>query len=397
MPSDLLTKYSKFIIALSFFAAIIETVFTGFMLFKITHPVQYSFSLKNEIINRKTSLDYNDSTKAATLAANLQTGEILGIQSEQKTSFGGTTKRGGVYLGFAFETRSQNRIIEVEQQIGRKFEILMSFTQWGNFANSSLDNNYFAFFNKTGKTPIISWEPWDPAKGVNQPDFRLANIASGKFDSYITTNAQAIKAYGKPVFLRFAHEMNGDWYPWGGTVNGNNVADYIAAYRHVHDLFASNGVNNVTWIWCPVTWSVPHLNGNGLIDYYPGSTYVDWIGLDGYNFGNTKTGQSWQSFSEIFSPGYRDVLSLNKPIMIAETASTEFGGSKSSWIEESFAVAIPNKFPKIKALIWFDINKETNWDINSSPSSISQFKNQVNQEIYKPSLHFSGSKILPPQ
>ncbi|HSX58517.1 MAG TPA: glycosyl hydrolase [Candidatus Saccharimonadales bacterium] len=346
---------------------------------------------EKQILDEKSKLNYVSTVSSV----KKQTEAVVAEKNTGKVA-GASVAGGKVYLGFAFESRSVARVNQVQGQIGRAFPLYMTYLQWGNPQNSTINSAFFSVFNSTGTIPIISWEPWSPFNGVNQPDYKLSNIANGNFDSYVKNSALAIKAYNKPVFLRFAHEMNGNWYPWGGTVNGNSASDYITAYRHVHDIFAQNGVGNVTWIWCPDTWSFPQFNGNNISDYYPGSGYVDWVGLDGYNFGNSKAGQKWKSFTELFSPGYKQVSGYNKPIMIAETASSESGGNKASWIASTFDREIPQNFPRIKAVIWFDINKETDWDLASSPTSMSQFKNSVANDIYKPTPVISNAKIISP-
>jgi len=102
-----------------------------------------------------------------------------------------------------------------------------------------------------GATPLLTWEPWNSAAGVNQPTYRLSAIANGTHDALVRRWATQIKAWGKPLMLRFAHEMNGNWYPWSEGVNGNAAGQYVPAYRRVVTLFRSVGVTNVTWVWSP--------------------------------------------------------------------------------------------------------------------------------------------------
>jgi beta-mannanase len=117
------------------------------------------------------------------------------------------------------------------------------------------------------RDPEITWEPWDPARGTNQPTYQLAKTASGKLDSYIGRWATEIKAYGRPVILRFAHEMNGTWYPWDEGVNGNKAGTYVKAWRHVTDVFDAKGATNVTWLWSP---NVPWTGSTPLAGLHPG-------------------------------------------------------------------------------------------------------------------------------
>ncbi len=366
-------------------------MFSGFVINSIVNPRSKSLAFKDKVAIKKTEVSYNVSTKSATLAA-LPAGEILGVE-ESKTTKNQIRQNSGVYLGFAVVPLSSTTINSLESSLGRKFDLLMGYVQWGNPSNSNFD---FTAYTQNNKTPLISWEPWNPNLGISQPDYKLSNITSGKFDNYIRAQAQLVKKYNKPIFLRFAHEMNGNWYPWGGVVNGNSTADYIAAWTHIHQIFTSEAAANVTWVWSPDTKSYPDIKGNDLSDYYPGDNFVDWVGLDGYNWGTTKNGKGWETFSQIFSNGYKKVLGYNKPIMIAETASTEEGGDKGKWIEDAFSQQIPNNFPKIKALVWFNVNKETNWEVGSSPNSISHLKKAIESSIYSPLIQISGSKIVSP-
>ena len=76
-------------------------------------------------------------------------------------------------------------------------------------------------------------------------------MIAGRYDEYIREFAEEARAWGHPFFLRFNWEMNGDWFPWSEGVNGNPSGEYVAAWRHVHDIFAAVGATNVTWVWCP--------------------------------------------------------------------------------------------------------------------------------------------------
>jgi beta-mannanase len=223
---------------------------------------------------------------------------------------------------------------------------------------------------------MITWEPWDYTRGIDQPEYQLANIANGNFDAYIRSWAQGLASYDGTVLLRFAHEMNHQHYPWAIGVNGNTESDYIAAWRHIHDLFVAEGAVNVQWVWSPLIW----WEGAPLIEpMYPGDAYVDWVALDGYN--NVEWG-GWQSFSQIFGASYQRLTEMtDKPIMIAEVASGEAGGSKAAWITEAFS-QIQAQFPEIRAVVWFNESKETDWRVNSSNASLRAFRNAIAPSTY---------------
>ena len=227
-----------------------------------------------------------------------------------------------------------------------------------------------------GAIPLIDWNSWDTANGGSetQPGFRLADIANGDHDRMIRAWAVGAKAWGKPLFLRFDHEMNGRWFPWSEIRNGNAAGDYAPAWRHVHDIFTSVGVTNVTWVWSP---NVAFPGSLPLAGLYPGDAYVDWVGLDGYNWGTNPVKPSpWVTFSQLIGPTYATLgtIAPTKPVMIAEFASSEFGGSKAAWIADALSPATLDAFPRIGGILWFNWSPEgVDWSIESSPSGESAF------------------------
>ena len=136
----------------------------------------------------------------------------------------------------------------------------------------------------------------------NQPDFQLGDLIAGTYDAYIREFAEEARDWGHPFFLRFNWEMNGDWFPWCEGVHGNAPGEYVAAWRHVHDIFTAVGATNATWVWCPYADTEKRLRAD-LRSLYPGDAYVDWTCLDGYNWGqNPVNPRPWRSFTEIFDP-----------------------------------------------------------------------------------------------
>ncbi len=222
-----------------------------------------------------------------------------------------------------------------------------------------------------GAETLLTWEPWTWGGGTVQPAYSLDRIAAGDFDTYLREWGTAIARWGQPVHLRFAHEMNGDWYPWAEGVNGNGAGDYIAAYRHVHEVLDAIGATNISWVWNP---NVPYWGSTPLDSLYPGDAYVDAVALDGYNWGTSQAWSTWQDPHVLFGDGLAQLRQLapGKPVVIAETASSEIGGSKSRWITDLFAYVSAQ--PDVVALIWFHINKESDWRINSTNESVEAFR-----------------------
>jgi beta-mannanase len=247
-----------------------------------------------------------------------------------------------------------------EQSARHHADIVMWFADWAH------DRNFEAGQARAvaarGSTPEITWEPWNAFKGVDQPRYRLARIAAGDYDAYVRRWAEQIAAYGGPVRLRFAQEMNGRWYPWAERANGNRRGDFVRAWRHVQAIFAAAGVTNVTWVWSPVAGSFDP----GL---YPGSGQVDALGVSGFNGGSILFRGTWRSFATAFGPtlDHLHALDPGKPIELSEIASTETGGSEAAWIRGMFAEI--ERRPYIDALVWFNLRKETDWRIESSPGA----------------------------
>jgi hypothetical protein len=252
-----------------------------------------------------------------------------------------------------------------------------------------------------GAIPLLSWGSGDEDSS-DQSQFSLSGIVSGAYDSYVEGWAEASRAWGHPFFLRFDWEMNlpAVW-PWSPGVNGNTPSEFVLAWQHVHDIFVRAGATNVSWVWCPNV-SYPGSSPDGAL--YPGAGYVDWVSLDGYNWGTNPHGEPnsrWLSFAKLFGPSYRQVTSRiapGKPLLISEMASTEIGGSKAAWITSAYA-EIPRRFPKIKGVVWFDRNNGDgmDWPLSSSLTSLRAFRKAIAQPAYA-SNNFStisGGPIAP--
>jgi beta-mannanase len=273
-------------------------------------------------------------------------------------------------------------------QAGKGIAVQMFYASWSSAAD--FPARQCSAIIEIGSLPHLTWEPWD--YNINGTTYSLQSIINGTHDAYIRRWAQQIRDWGQPLFLRWGHEMNGNWYPWDGTHNGGATttgygdpgkADgperYVDAWRHIHDIFSETGADNVTWIWAPnVMWD-PQSSLNAIRNFYPGDAYVDWLGIEGYNWGSQ---QSWQSFDQIYNVSYDSCLALaDKPIMIPEFASAESGGDKAAWISDAFA-AIRTRYPAIKAITWFDINKETDWRINSSETALAAYRTALSDEYF---------------
>lgn len=267
----------------------------------------------------------------------------------------------GALLGHYYGAGS---IADTDARIGRKPAIHLTYYNWGDdWASSSTTASDFA----DGRIPLVNWEPF----GVDFDD-----IISGGLDATIAARADEAAGIGQKFFLDFAAEMNED-EGWGG----HDPAKYIGAWHHIHDLFIAHGATNVVWAWCP---NVTDSDGAPpAMDYYPGDGYVDWVGVDGYNRGTSDPNFPWQSFHDVFAGIYPQLAATGKPIIIGEMASDEVGGDKPQWIDD-VVPTLKNDFPQIKAVIWFDIDKERHWQINSSPESLAAYQRMAQDPYFNP-------------
>ena len=271
----------------------------------------------------------------------------------------------------------ENALAELEREINAPIAMISAFRAWNRCAIEE-DLDWLAALGASRREILLTWEPWrippDPAAPEAQPDFSLQEILSGRHDDYIRSFAAALGGLARTVLLRPMHEMNGFWYPWCGTVNGNAPGEFQRVWLRLRRLFAEEKAGNALWVWSPYASSIPPGPENRIENYFPGDEHVDLVALDGYNWGTRLPEGAWRDFEEIFRDGYAEVTALSrKPVMVAETASAEEGGSKAAWIRH-MARALPARFPRVETLVWFDTDKERDWRISSSPGSLAAFR-----------------------
>ena len=280
-------------------------------------------------------------------------------------------------------------VSKFEQMTGKP----MSLVHFSSpFADCSPSCSFYKFptssmqaIREHGSIPFFSWASQATPAGIDQPDFQLSDVISGRYDDYIREFAEGARDWGHPFFLRFNWEMNGNWFEWSEGVNGNQAGEYVAAWRHVHDIFTEVGATNATWVWCPNV--DPESKLHDLSSLYPGDAYVDWTGLDGYNSGTVPSREDhWRSFNNLYSATYKEIteeIAPTKPLVIGEIASTEQGGSKGDWIQEALT-SIPAEYSKVGALLWFEkYDDGMDWPIESSAAATSAFASAIQNPIYK--------------
>lgn len=220
-------------------------------------------------------------------------------------------------------------------------------------------------------TPIVSLELW---RWESQQRSELEDLDSGQYDEFFRQWARAASDHGGRLLLRPGFEMNGEWFSWSG-----DPARFVQVWRRVHEIFRREGATNVEWIWCPNVVSIPRTPENDMNLYYPGDDVVDWVAVDGYNFGDHHSQwHRWTSFREIFEEVLDDFRRRypDKPIMIAETGSAPGRpGQRAAWIRGAWSWLGTRR--SVRAVIWFNYDKrregEQNWRVDASVDSLGAF------------------------
>ena len=293
-----------------------------------------------------------------------------------------------ILLG-AFDNQTQESfqsIVDLEDSLHTKFPLMQIYCAWGSKADENFPKLKVTSILELGSTPVITWEPWlTDFDAVAFPDLRkpeerdkggMADVAKGAYDIYIRKWAADAKAVGRPIFLRVGHEMNDPYrYPWGP--QNNTAKDFIAAWRHIHAIFAQEGANNILWIWSPHP-------AYGYFDaFYPGNDVVDYVGLGTLNYGTVATWSKWWSFTEIFGNHYAELAKFGKPIMLTEFGSLSVGGQRNAWFADALN-KLPQTYPAVKALIFFHYSDDKtttqqalNWYFKSDKASTKAIINAI--------------------
>jgi hypothetical protein len=293
-------------------------------------------------------------TVAATQSATAAGGPALPQAAVSATLVKPAIPHSSAYLG-AFvapheaEAEAQSDVRQELAQIGnfdgtfgRPLGLVHVYQPW----NAPVKPSVLAALASTGATPVIDWTCISDA-----------SVIDGSQDPLITAYAGSLKAYGRPLFLRWFWEMNLVGLPrTSGCLGSLGAAGYIEAWQHIWTIFQKVGAANVAFVWCPSV-TAP----SSAASYYPGDAYVDWIGWDGYD-----RKQDPNMLTTQFLPFYDTWVTHGKPLMLGETGATT---DQATYLAQLTAV-LPVTFPDLKAVLYYDSESTSDWTLVDTPGQL---------------------------
>jgi hypothetical protein len=265
------------------------------------------------------------------------------------------------YLGMdeGGTSRSYDPVADFAQAADRTPNIVGYFSGWAEPVATGFANT----LHSHGIIPFVEMDPTDAS---------VAGIADGAYDDYLQDYADAVRDFRHSVVIAFGHEMNAPWYSWG--YGHTTPATFVAAWRHIWKIFHQEGADNVTWLWS-IQADRP---GTGPIaDWWPGPTYVNWVGVDGFYY------QQSDDFASIFGRTIDQARSLtHKPILLSETAVGPEAGQFAKILDLFRGMA---KYQTL-GLVWFDVAQhgglfQQDWQIEDSPTAEYSFRLGVKEDL----------------
>ena len=276
-------------------------------------------------------------------------------------------------------------LLALERALGAHLAIASAFVDW-TYVIGGPHTRLMA--DGGSRKVLLSWEPYGT---------RFTDVTSGARDHYLQRVADSMRDFPYDVFVRPWPEMNGNWSTWqptteGDKPDGGTPTQFVAAWRYLVTFMRSRGVTHLKFVFAPDASDAP--NSTPVATIWPGSQYVDVLGMDGYNWGDTRRGadavEHWQSFSQIFAPMYAALTRLDPSAAVwitelgskeprkeddwlypQESSPADPAHSKATWIDEMMHSTI---FPRVQALVFFNKQKERDWRLNSSTEALTAIR-----------------------
>lgn len=259
--------------------------------------------------------------------------------------------------------KGKDAVLHLESEIGRTLAIDHYYSHF----SSNWPNSRMAWDRAGGRLPLMNWAPEDPT-------YTWAQIAAGQADAIIDARASAAATYGRRILLAFHHEPENDTTTYG------TPADYVAAWKHVVDRFRAAGATNVKFVLVLEAWTFQLDRAD---HWYPGRSYVDYVGADGYNWYGARAGAAWRELGDIFTPFYDWTVAKGVPGMITETGCLEDPNNpdrKAQWFDN--ADLWLRSHPNIAAFLYFHSDRMWRWWVDTSAASLAAYQAMAHDPIF---------------
>jgi hypothetical protein len=285
------------------------------------------------------------------------------------------------------------RRMEAPGYLGR-VDIVSGFVDWEYVLGEERD----VYLSGRGARKLLySWEPHCEGPGGC---IRFRDVSAGKLDAYFARVVESMRAFPHDIYVRPWAEMNANWSPYRPGSDqplAGSVDEFKAAWRYLVTFFRSRGVHNLRFVFCPDA-AVDDSDHVPIAQIWPGQEYVDVLGIDGYNWGESGRpgGNTWQEFEAVFAPMYATLTGLHQtaPVWICEFGTKEpkkSDGSKGSpaprdpkhskarWIQGFMS---SRAFPRMEALVYYDAytperDNQRDFRFTSSPEALQMMRKQL--------------------
>lgn len=277
----------------------------------------------------------------------------------------------GAWVDHAFGTRDEPvKVDDFTALVGRKPEMILLYEPLDTapYRPTRVDD----IVNR-GITPNISLSVAS-----------LSTLNAGGYDTNIDAWAAGMATHNRRIILRPLWEMNLIAYEWGVVgPSAHTPTEYISGFQRIVNRFNAQGVTKAEWVFCPYSMNPqPQIRFESV---YPGDEYVDWLGLDTYNWGTSSPGFTWITILEMALGSYQQLQQIapSKPVFINEIGCAEAGGDKAAWINNTFHTDLPRYMPNLRCITWFHQNKETDWRVNSSAGALTAYQSVTASPRYQ--------------
>ncbi|GLH98384.1 glycosyl hydrolase [Phytohabitans aurantiacus] len=251
---------------------------------------------------------------------------------------------------------------DLQQRLGRRLDIVNTYRRFDQEFGTESDEEFL----RQGQTIMLSWASGD-----------TRSITSGRHDALIRAQARRVRAARVPILLRFRWEMdrpNLRATMW-------SAADFVAAWRHVRQIFDEERARNASWVWCPTAEGFARGDAP---DFYPGDDAVDWTCVDVY------AASDFRPLRELMAPFLRWAAERPKPIIVGEYGVAREWGSaaRAAWLRDAAALFKAN--PQIKAVSYFESDPEGNtgpkqqFRLADDPSAFAEFRAMAQDRYFRP-------------